>query len=101
MSDQKAHGVNFVTRKSSTKKIGFVVVVEGLGLLGYFRNINILGYILYSTVLCNYYHIHSEVFSSIRGFSHESFHVNMIFFFVFVFHYCVIDHNRHGSNQLP
>ena len=69
MSDLKAHGVNFVKRKSSTKKKkGFVVVVEGLGLLRYFRNINILGFILYSTLLCNYSHIHNKVFSYTHSF---------------------------------
>ena len=40
------------------------MVVEGL----YFRHSNILGFILYSVVLCNYSHIHSEAVSFARGF---------------------------------
>ena len=50
------------------------MVVEGLGLSG-FRNIDILGFILYFVVLYNYSQIHSEVFHFVRGFSYKGFHV--------------------------
>ena len=42
-----------------------------------------LGFILYFT--------HSEAFSFIRDFFHKCFHVNLVFFFVFIFHYYVFD----------
>ena len=48
-----------------------------------------LGFIIYSVVLCNHFQIHP-----VLVFSHKDFHVNSVFFFVFVFHYCVIDHNK-------
>ena len=45
-----------------------------------------------SAALCNSSQIHSEAFSSACGFfSHTGFHVNIVFFFIFVFLYCVID----------
>ena len=45
-----------------------------------------------SAALCNSSQIHSEAFSSACGFfSHTGFHVNLVFFFIFVFLYCVID----------
>ena len=63
-------------------------------MFGYFRHINILEFILYSTVLCNYSHIHSKAFSLLTVFSRKGFYVNKMFFFVFVFHYYIIDFNK-------
>ena len=63
-------------------------------LFEYFRNINILELILYSIILYNYSQIHSEVFSFVHDFfSRKDFHENLMFFFVFIFHYYVIDFN--------
>ena len=46
-------------------------------MFGKFHHINILRFILYSTVLRNFSHIHSEVFSSINDFfSCKGFHIN-------------------------
>ena len=54
--------------------------------LGYFRQINTLGFISYSVVLCNSSHIHSEALSFTRGFSPQGFpRKSSVYFFVSYF----------------
>ena len=60
-------------------------------MLGYFCNINVLGFILYSVVLCNYSQFHSDLFSFTCGFFLQGFPRKFVFLFVFAFHYCAID----------
>ena len=87
-------------KRKVEKKLGICYGSIGIGALGfarlgYFRHINILWFILYSVVLCNFSHIHSEAFSFARGFFPQGFpRKSGVFFFVFVFHYCVIDYNK-------
>ena len=43
-------------------------------------------------------HIHSETFSFTLIFSYRDFYINMVFFFfVFVFHYCIIHRNKNTT----
>ena len=68
-------------------------------LLMYFHHINILGFILYSVVLCIFLKFIVKFSPLHVVFSRKGFHVNMVFFFIFIFHYCVIDHNKHDFEK--
>ena len=101
-NDLKTPGVTFVKKRLRKKKRReFVMVVEGFVekkldvlnfLLGYFYHINILEFSFWFVILYNYFHsyIHSEIFF----FSvYNGFRMNMMFLFIFVFHYYVINFN--------
>ena len=60
-------------------------------LLKYVCNINILGFILYSVVFCNYSHIYSKTFSFACGFFSQWFpHKFGVFFFFLVSYFIII-----------
>ena len=85
-------------KKKSLEKIGICCGSRGVGpygpfCLGIFRHINILGFILYSDVLCNYPQIHSETFSFAHGFFSARVSSKYDVFLCFVFHHRAIDFN--------
>ena len=102
MSNLKNHGAIFVKKKKLEKKNEYVVVVKRLGqvpiiwtfLLGYFCYINtILGFIPYKPHFIITLRFIVLLSSLPVVFSLKGFHVNLIFFFIFVFLYYFIDHN--------
>ena len=63
-------------------------------LFRYFRQINILRFILYSVILCNLSQIDNEVFFFACGFFPQEFLCRSCVFPLFRIFYCVIDHKR-------
>ena len=51
-------------------------------------------------IFCDSSQNDSEPFSFARGFSCKGFYINLVFFFYFVFLYCVIDQNKHDGGEL-
>ena len=70
------YAVRLCEKKKLKKKIEICCDSRGYGPFcsGIFNHINILGFIFYSFVICNYSEIH-----------HKGFHVNLVVFFVFLY----------------
>ena len=81
-------------KKKGKKRLWFVLTQVWAFLLGYFRYINTLEFISYKPHFVILPRFIVKLSHMPVVFPSKGFHVNLVFFFIFVFLYCAIDHNK-------